>query len=194
MKKEFIKIQNADLFLLNKDLLGTPDAQLWIGERTEGPADDSDERVLRERQENEAKKGTPEYKISGIEAVDLHESENFPGWYEVNTADWKTGIYRLMIHGKANIETSNGSPISPSRDLQYSWPVFPDEYLKSLSPELKKFLYLERNKRGFCIRIEIMDSREIKPAGNGEEWIRRWDEIKKARNKHIQQKIEKAKK
>lgn len=94
-----------------------------------------------------------------------------------------------MIHGKANIETSYGSPIFSSRDLQYSWPVFPDEYLKNLSPKLKKFLYLERNKRGFCIRIEITKSREIKPAGDGEEWINRWDEIKKERDDYINQKI-----
>jgi len=189
MKGEFIKVAGENLFLLNKGLLGASEAQLWIGERAEGPTDDNDERVLRERKENEAKRGTPEYKISGIEAVNLRESEKFSGWYEVNTADWKAGVYRLMIHGKANEKTSYGSPISPSRDLQYSWPIFPDEYLKNLSLELKKFLYLEKNKRGFCIRVEIVDSREIKPAGDGVEWIYRWDEIKKARNKHIQRKI-----
>lgn len=194
MKEDFIKIHSADLFLLNKNLLGTSEAQLWIGERAEGPADDDDERVLRERKENEAKKGTPEYKISGIEAVNLRESEKFPGWYEINTANWKAGIYRLMVHGKANEKTPYGSPISPSRDLQYSWPVFPDEYLKSLSPELKKFLYLERNKRGFCIRIEITESREIKPAGDGEEWIHRWGEIKKERDEHVEKKIGRTKK
>jgi len=182
MKGEFIKIIKNNLFLLNKDLLGVSEAQLWIGERAEGPADDNDERVLRERKENEAKKGTPDYKISGIEAVNLCESKRFPGWYEVDATNWKTGIYRLMVHGKAGIKTPYGSSLSSGRDLQYSWPVFPDEYLKNLSSELKKFLYLERNKRGFCIRLEITDSREIKPAGDGEKWIPRWSEIKKLKN------------
>ena len=176
--------------MLNKELLGVSKAQLWIGEHAESPTDDNDKRVLRERKENEAKKGTPEYKISGIEAVNLCESEKFPGWYEVNTASWKAGTYRLMIHGKANKKTSSGSPISFSRDLQYSWPVFPDEYLKNLSPDLKKFLYLEKNKRGFCIRIEINKSREIKPAGDGEKWINCWNEIRKECSKYIQQKME----
>lgn len=167
--KEFIRIQNKNLFLLNTELLGLKEAQLWIGERADGPADDNDERVLRERAENEAKKGMPEYKISGIEVMDLMESEKYPGWFEVDTSNWPAGIYRLMVHSKAGVQAPNGTKLNPqARDLQYSWPIFPDEYLANLPEDLKKFLYLEPNKRGFCIRIEITPEREIKPTGN---WI-----------------------
>lgn len=58
-----------------------------------------------------------------------------------------------------------------------------------LPDEQKEFLYLERNKAGFCIRIEITDHREIKPAGDGKEWIHRWPEIKKEVEAAYQQKM-----
>lgn len=161
--KEFIKIENKDLFLLNTELLGLKEAQLWIG-RPEGPIDDDDEKVAVRRLED--KEINP---VLGIEATDLVESEKYPSWFEVDTSNWPAGIYRLMLHSKAGIQAPNGTKLSPqSRDLQYSWPIFPDEYLKNLSEDLKKFLYLEPNKRGFCIRVEITLRREIKPAGN---WI-----------------------
>jgi len=161
--KDFIKIENRDLFLLNTELLGLKEAQLWIG-RPDGPKDDDDEKVTARRMEDEDINP-----ILGIEAVDLIESEKYPGWFEVNTSKWPTGIYRLMLHSKAGVQAPNGTKLNPqARDLQYSWPIFPDEYLKNLSEDLKKFLYQEPNKRGFCIRIEITPEREIKAAGDRE--------------------------
>jgi hypothetical protein len=164
--KEFIKIEGKNIFLLNKDLLGLKKAQLWVG-RPDGPKDDDDEKVAARRIED--KKLNP---ILGIKAVDLAESIEYPGWFKIDTSIWPAGIYRLMLHSKVGIQAPYGTKLNPqARDLQYSWPIFPSKYLANLSEDLKKFLYQEPNKRGFCIRIEITPEREIKPAGDGEKWI-----------------------
>lgn len=161
--REFIKIENKDLFLLNTELLGLKEAQLWIG-RPDGPKDDDDEKVMARREED--KKINP---LLGIEAVDLSESEKYPGWFEVNTSNWPTGIYRLMLHSKTGIQAPNGTKLNPqARDLQYSWPKIDENFIENLGEDCKKFIYKEPNKRGFCIRIEITPERKIKPAGN---WI-----------------------
>jgi len=62
----------------------------------------------------------------------------------------------------------------------------------NLSDEQKQFLYLERNKAGFCIRIEILEDGEIKPVGDGLEWIDGWPELKKESEKHYEEKIKNA--
>lgn len=180
--EDFIKIQDKNLFLLNKDLLGLDEAQLWIGPNPDGPLDNDDERVLRERKEVEENKDKENQRISGVEAVDLSESKNYPGWFEVNTTNWMPGIYRFNIHSKAGVQAPLGTPLRNIRDGQYSWPNFSDECLLSLSDEQKKFLYLERNKAGFCMRIEICADGEIKSAGDGLEWINKWIELKKSLN------------
>ena len=95
-----------------------------------------------------------------------------------------------MIHSKANVKAPNGTELKQMRDLQYSWPVFSDDYLINLSEEQKRFLYLEKNKRGFCIRLKIDSERNIEPAGDGPEWVPRWLEIKKEVDKHINSKID----
>lgn len=177
--KEFIKVQDKNLFLLNTELLGLEEAQLWIGPKPEGSSDNSDERVLKERAEEEMKKNEPSHRISGIEAVDLVESKNFPGWFEVDTSTWQPGIYRFNIHSKPYIQAPRGTPLRPIRDGQYSWPGFSDEDLMNFSDEQKDFLYLEKNKAGFCMCIEKTEDGEIKPAGDGPEWISNWPEIKK---------------
>lgn len=187
--KQFIKIQDKDLFLLNTELLGLKEAQLWIGPNPDGPIDNNDERVLKERAQEELEKNKPDHKISGIEAVDLIESEKFPNWFEINTSNWQPGIYRFNIHSKAYIQAPNGTKLRPIRDGQYSWPSSSDEDLVNLPDEQKQFLYLEKNKAGFCIRIEITEDREIKPAGDGLEWISKWPEIKKEVEEHYEEKI-----
>ena len=60
---DFIKIYDKNLFLLNMELLGLNEAQLWIG-WPDGPTDDDDEKVLQRRAED--KRMNP---ILGIEAV-----------------------------------------------------------------------------------------------------------------------------
>lgn len=65
--------------------------------------------------------------------------------------------------------------------------VFPD-----LPDEQKKFLYLERNKAGFCMRIEIAEDGEIRSAGDGLEWIEKWPELKKETDAHYKEKMERA--
>lgn len=187
--KEFIKIKNKNLFLLNTELLGLEEAQLWIGPSPEGPTDNNDERVLKERAEEEMKKDEPSHRISGIEAVDLLESEKFPGWFEVDTSDWQPGIYRFNIHSKAYVQSPKGTPLRPIRDGQYSWPGFSDEDLMNFSDEQKSFLYLEKNKAGFCMRIEKMEDGEIRPAGDGQQWIKNWPEIKKEVERHHADKV-----
>lgn len=177
--KDFIKIQDKNLFLLNKDLLGIDEAQLWIGPNPDGPLDNDDERVLRERKEVEENKYKENQRISGIEAVNLSESKNFPGWFEVSTTNWIQGIYRFNIHSKPGIQASFGTPLRDIRDGQYSWPNFSDDFLLNLSDKQKQFLYLERNKAGFCMRIEIGADGEIKSAGDGINWIEKWPELKK---------------
>lgn len=190
--QDFIKIKSKNIFLLNTDLLGLKDAQLWIGTRPDGPSDNDDKRVAEERSMEEAKKGEPDHRISGIEAVDLVQSENEPGWFEVDTSTWVPGIYRFNIHSQAGIKAPDGTDLRPIRDGQYSWPVFSDEYLQALSDYQKSFLYLEPNKAGFCIRIEIKPDREIKPAGDGVLWISKWPEINKITEEHYESKIAKS--
>lgn len=187
--ENFIKIQDKNLFLLNLELLGLPEAQLWIGPSPDGPTDNNDQRVLKERVEEEQNKDKTGHRISGIEAVDLEESKNFPGWFEINTSKWQTGIYRFNIHSKPYIQAPRGTELRPIRDGQYSWPNFSDEDLLNLSDEQKQFLYLEKNKAGFCMRIEITAEGEIKPAGDGLEWIEKWPEIKKETEAHYQEKM-----
>ena len=186
---QFIKIQDKDLCLLNTELLGLKEAQLWIGPNPDGPIDNNDKRVLKERAQEEKEKDKPNHRISGIEAVDLIESEKFPNWFEINTSNWQSGIYRFNIHSKPYIQAPNGTKLRPIRDGQYSWPSSSDEDLMNLPDEQKQFLYLEKNKAGFCMRIEITKDREIKPAGDGLEWISKWPEIKKEVEEHYKEKI-----
>ena len=40
------------------------------------------------------------------------------------------------------------------------------------------------------MRIEITEEREIKPAGDGLEWIEKWPEIKKETEVHYKEKTE----
>lgn len=192
--EQFIKVQNKDLFFLSVELLGLREAQLWIGPSPDGPVDNDDERVLKQRTEEKAKENEPGHRISGIEAVNLAESGKFPGWFEVDTSSWQAGVYRFNIHGKPNIQAPNGTPLRPIRDGQYSWPSFSDEYLMNLPEDQKQFLYLERNQAGFCIRIEITENREIKPADDGPEWIPNWPELKKQMEKHYEEKMKQTEK
>ncbi|MDP3244871.1 MAG: hypothetical protein Q8M83_04425 [bacterium] len=187
--KQFIKIQDKNLFLLSTELLGLKEAQLWIGTTPEGPADDNDERVKQERTQAKAKKGQTDCRISGIEAVDLQESQKFPGWFEIDISNWLHGIYRFNIHSKAGVQAPNGLPLRPVRDGQYSWPNFSDEDLLNLPDEQKRFLYLERNQAGFCLRLEKTAEGEIKPAGDGQEWINKWSQIKKTVEEHYREKM-----
>ncbi len=83
--ENFIKIQDKNLFLLSAELLGLPEARLWIG-RPDGPADDEDVEVAARRMED--KRTNP---VLGIEAMNLGESEKFPGWFEMDTANWPAG-------------------------------------------------------------------------------------------------------
>ncbi|MFA4817538.1 MAG: hypothetical protein WC608_02295 [Parcubacteria group bacterium] len=183
----FIKVQDKNLFLLNAEPLGLPEAQLWIG-KADGPADDEDQRVAKERVES-----TEKGEIYGIEAVDLKASENFSGWFEIDTSAWPVGIYRFNIHGRAGVSAPNGTVLQNSRDLQYSWPKFSDEDLLNLPEDQKEFLYLEKNKRGFCMRIEKKEDGELKPAGDGKNWIANWPEIKQEVENHMKEKIMEAK-
>jgi hypothetical protein len=190
--ENFIRIQGRNLFLLNKDLLGLNEAQLWISPNPESPIDNNDQRVLQERAKEEAKKNMPGHRISGIEAVNLAESEKFLNWFEVDTSNWQAGIYRFNIHSKPYIQAPQGTVLRPIRDGQYSWPNFSDEFLLNLPNEQKQFLYLEKNKAGFCMRIEITEEREIKPAGDGLRWIEQWPELKKETEAHYKEKMEQA--
>lgn len=184
--ESFIKIQDKNLFLLNVEILGLGEAQLWIGPNPDGPSDNDDQRVLAERQKAKDNLGQ---RISGIEAVDLKESQRFPGWFEVDTSSWISGIYRFNIHSKRDIQASNGTPLRGIRDGEYSWPNFPDDFLLNLPNEQKQFLYLEKNKAGFCMRIEISEDGEIEPAGDGLEWINRWPELKEEIQNYYEEKI-----
>ena len=186
---QFIKIQDKDLFLFNTELLGLKEAQLWIGPNPDGPIDNNDERVLKERAKEELEKDKPDHRISGIEAVDLIESEKFPNWFEIDTSNWQSGIYRFNIHSKPYVQAPNGTKLRPIRDGQYSWPSSSDEDLMNLPDEQKQFLYSEKNKAGFCMRIEITEDRKIKPAGDGLEWISKWPEIKKEVEEHYGEKM-----
>jgi hypothetical protein len=186
--KEFITIPDKNIFLLATELLGLSEGQLWIG-HADGPLDNDDARVLKERKEYEQHKHGPGVRPFGIEAVDVTESLLYPGWFEVNTLHWPSGTYRLGLHGKANVQAPHGTPLRPIRDGQYSWAEFNDEYLMSLPEEQQKFLYLEKNQAGFCIRIQILPDGTIQAAGDGVEWIKNWPTIKKQIEFHYQQKI-----
>ncbi len=166
---EFIKIQGKDFFLLNKELLGLSEAELWIG-AADGPVDNDDARVMRERSEHEKIKDKPGVRPFGISAVTLSESTKFPGWFEISTAQWPAGIYRFNLHSKAGVQSPKSPPLNPQvRDQEYSWAQFCD--LTQYSIVDQQFFYQERNSQGFCLRIEITADREIKPAGDGPEWI-----------------------
>jgi len=188
--KEIIKIINKKKFLLSTELLGLSEAQLWIGVSPDGPIDNDDERVRLEREREEREKGLPGKRISGIEAVDLIESVEFPGWFEVDVTDWKDGKYRINVHSKANIQAPNGTELRDIRDGQYSWPSISDEDLIRLSKEQKDALYLENNKAGFCIRISV-NKAGLSFAGNGNEWVERWKDIKKEIESHYKEKMKK---
>ncbi len=192
--EEFIKIQDKDLFLLHTDLLGVPEAQLWIGTTPDSPTDNDDERVLRDRARAELEKMQAGWRISGIEAVNLSQSTRFPNWFEVNTKNWAPGVYRFNIHSRPYIKAPHGTELRPIRDGQYSWPYFSDEYLRNLSDAQKQFLHLGSNKAGFCMRIEITNDRDIKPMGNGVEWIPQWPQIKKEIEEHYKEKMQQVKK
>ncbi len=166
----FLKIQDKDLFLLNKDLLCLPEAELWIG-AADGPVDNDDARVMRERWEHEKIKDTPGVRPFGISAVAVSESSEFPGWFEVNTAQWPVGIYRFNLHSKSNVQSPVAPPLNPNvRDQEYSWAQYGN--LTQYRSEQQQFFYRERNGQGFCLRIEITADREIKPAGDGPQWIK----------------------
>lgn len=191
--KKIIRVIKKDLFLLNKKLLGLKQAQLWIGNRAIGPKDNNGERVLKERLKESAKQGQKNWRISGVEAVDLNESKKYPGWFEVDIKKWLPDKYRFNIHSRAYIQAPKGTPIIPIRDGQYSWGTIKDGELKILPADQKDFIYLDNNNAGYCFRIEITKSREIKPAGNGREWVSKWPRIKKIVNKHYQKKLKLAK-
>ena len=182
--KELIKVAKKNLLLLNKDLLGTQKAQLWVG-KGKAAEDDDDERVARERKEAKEKK-----EIYGIEAQEIALSNKNPGWFEVSVSAWPAGKYRFMLHGFSGEKTPRGRGLGKSRDIEYSWPNI-DDIIENLSQEQKNFLYLEKNNRGFCFRVEIDEKREIHPAGNGNDWIDNWSEIRKKVEKHLKEKEEK---
>ena len=163
--EEFIRIQDKNLFLLKTALLELKEAQLWIG-RADGPTDDDDEKVLARREEDKK-----ENSIFGIEAMDLKESERYPGWFEVDTSSWSEGAYRLNVHSHAGVQSPVGTKIQSLRDLEYSWPIFKEEYMYDLADGQGAFLYLERNGRGFCIRIKKDADGKISAAGDGLEWF-----------------------
>lgn len=187
--ESFIKIQDKNLFLLNVELLGLSESQLWVGPSPDGPADNDDRRVLKERSMEEEKINKPNYRISGIEAVDLLESQSFLGWFEIDVSIWPIGVYRFNIHSKSGVQAPNGTPLRPIRDGQYSWPNFSDESLLNFPDEQKQFLYLEKNQTGFCMRIEITEERKIRSAGDGLMWIARWPELKKEVDAHYKEKM-----
>jgi hypothetical protein len=186
--KEYIKIVGKNIFLVNKEVLGTDQAQLWIG-RADGPADNDDERVARERSEEEKLKNEPNRRPFGIEAWEIEEDENNQGWYKIDVSSWPAGVYRFNPHSRANVLAPHGTQFRPIRDGQYSWPNYSDEELAAMSNGQKEFFYLERNNAGFCFRIEITEDREIKSAGDGREWLDKWPEIKKGVDSHYQEKI-----
>jgi len=188
--KKYLKIIGKNIFLINKETLGLDEAQLWIG-KADGPADNDDERVARERAEEEKLKGEPNRRPFGIEAADIKENSEYSGWYKVNVSSWPAGIYRLNPHGRANIAAPNGTPLRNIRDGQYSWPNYSDKELAVMDDSQKDFFYLEKNNAGFCFRLEITADRVIKPAGDGREWLAKWPEIRKKVDEHYQEKMKK---
>jgi hypothetical protein len=188
--KEYLKIIGNNFFLINKETLGADEAQLWI-RKADGPVDNDDERVSKERAEEEKLKGELNRRPFGVEAVEVKENSEYPGWYGVDVSAWPVGIYRFNVHGKANVEALNGTPLRPIRDGQYSWPKFSDEELTAMDDNQKDFFYLEKNNAGFCFRLEITADREIKPAGDGRDWLEKWPEIRKKVDEHYQEKMKK---
>lgn len=164
---EFIKVIGKDSFLINADLLGVEEAWLWIGGREEGPTDNDDERVMKEREEEKLHPRVGEdgkVRPSGIEAVRVKRHQEYPDWYEINTTTWSSGKYRFNLYGDANEKTPMGSSINREiRDKEYSWLGIGDP--ESYSSDQKAFIYYEKNGQGFCIRIEILPDRSIMPAG-----------------------------
>lgn len=163
---DFIKIIGPDCFLVRADLLGTEKAWLWIGNDPEGPTDDDSERVRREREEisrHPVIGADGKQRPAGIEAMEVSRNKEYPDWYEINTSNWSAGVYRCNLHGVANEATPSGTLLNPDvRDLEYSWLTVPNPEILSL--DQRKFVYQERNGRGFCIRINITAQRDITPA------------------------------
>lgn len=178
---DIIQTEGKKIFL-NKELLGVDKAQLWIGFAPEGPADNDDERVARERVEYEEERKRAEaagepIRPGGIEAFDVEESKERSGWYEVEISTWPAGKYRFNIHGLENQITPHGTQLRGVRDGEYSWAGFPED-LTTIPEDQKEYLYLEKNNAGFCMRIEVTEDHQIKPAGDGPGWIERWEEIR----------------
>lgn len=173
------------LVLYNAALLGTAEAEVWVGRSPDGPLDNDDARVLRERKQ-------PHDRIAGIAAMQVYVSADYPGWYEIDMHAWAPGTYRWNIHSKAGIQAPNGTILRQVRDGEYSWPHISDELLASLSKEQQSFLYLEPNGGGFCIRTHIDEQGMVTPAGNGAEWIPNWQQIKQDVAKHYEDKMNKA--
>ncbi len=194
--KELIRIVGADMFLLRKDLLGTLTAQLWIGPSPDGPFDNDDQRVARERAMAEMQRGQVGWRISGIEAMTVHADTVHEGWYFVPTNLWVPDTYRFNIHGLKGVQTPSGGKLEPQvRDWEYSWPQIADELIVALPPEQQDFLYLEKNHAGFCFRITVTPDRCIKPAGDGRTWCDRWPLIHAAHvTQHNQKRREQAEK
>ncbi len=164
---EFIKIIGPDHFLVNANLLGSKEAWLWIGGREDGPSDNDDERVKREREEEKLHPRVGEdgkTRPSGIEVVRIKRHADYPDWYEIDTSTWSAGKYRFNIHGDAHQETDHGTALTPEiRDKEYSWLNIGNP--KDYPEDQQAFIYQEHNGQGFCIRIEIGTDRLIKPAG-----------------------------
>lgn len=170
------------LALYAYELLGTPTAQVWIGHAPDGPPDNDDERVARER-------AAPHHRIAGIEAMDIAKSTRYPGWYEIPMHDWKPGTYRWNIHSHAHVQAPNGSALRDVRDGEYSWPEMNDEFLMSLPVEQQQFLYLDPNGAGFGIRTSIDENGTVTPAGNGRDWLPNWPRIKEDIAAHYREKM-----
>jgi hypothetical protein len=175
-------IPSTQLFLYHMSVLGTPKAQVWIGNTPDGPLDNDDTRVLQER-------SVASSAIADIVAMDIQESTQYSGWYSIDMSTWPVGIYRFNIHTHAAVSSPDGTALSAVRDGEYSWPVFTDEVLASLPRYQQDFLYLERNDAGFCIRVEITSDQRIIAAGDGPTWIPAWESIKKKIEDHYKQKL-----
>ncbi len=159
-----IRIQQNKI-LLAKAYLGSDQAFVWIGPHEIGPSDDDDDRVVRDRQlAEEAWQIGQTKRPSGINAFVITDTDG-DGYYELDTTGWEPGCYRFMYHGKENAETPFGTDLDPEkRDLQYSWAKIPDQVRDQ--SELKPFVYWEPNGRGFCFRVEVMQTGEVFPAGS----------------------------
>lgn len=158
-----IKIRGSKV-LLAKKYLEMDEAWVWIGSDEEGSVDDNDEKVLakRKKAEEDYKSGKTK-RPSGINVFKIIDADN-DGYYELETKNWESGMYRLNYHGAENQKSPSGSKLDlTKRDLQYSWAVFPHEVIDL--PEVKQFIYDEPNGRGFCFRVKI-ENGKIAAAGN----------------------------